>query len=284
MKILGHRGVIVTSETPYQNSLKSFEEALNKTDGFETDACLSRDGEIYFIHEAKYYNIEVEVCYQEHLQESTIPTADRFDQLTSDEISELKLKDGQPIPNWENTLKLFTERPEKTFNIELKGFNVHKALIPKLQDAIDKNLIKEEQVVVSSFNHRALIDVRSAFPSIEIGVLYVDPDMKPAYLFPWTDNRIAAYEPINKETLQADYLTKIQPQYVIIPDSCATDPTFQLINQYLPQCKTIVWVFTELDSYDGSAFTDMIKRQQSNLHAVIIDNPDINYRSAIDSI
>lgn len=280
MKILGHRGVILTSETPYQNSIKSFEEALDKTDGFETDACLSRDGKIFFIHEAKYYNIEVEVCYQEHLQNPEHAKAERFDQLSAQEISALKLKDGQPIPNWENTLKLFTERPEKTFNIELKGYDVHKALIPKLQDAIVKGLIKEEQLVISSFNHRALIDIRAAFPKVQIGILYVDPTMKPAYLFPWTDDRIAAYEPINETTLQADYLEGIKPQYIIIPDSCASDDTFALISKHQPQCKTIVWVFTELESYDGDVFMKMIQKHQDNLHAVIIDNPDVNYKAA----
>jgi glycerophosphoryl diester phosphodiesterase len=280
MKVLGHRGVIKSSDIPYQNSLRSFSEAIDKIDGFETDACLSSDGEIYFIHEAKYYDVEVEICYQEHLQNPDAFPAKRFDQLSSDQVAQLRLKDGQPIPNWAQTLKLFENKPDKIFNIELKGYNVHTALIPKLKEAINSGRIKEEQFVISSFNHRVLVHVREAFPNIQIGVLYVDPTMKPAYLFPWTDDKIAAYEPLNETTLQADYLTAIKPQYVIIPDSCASEESFTLIKKHLPQCKVVVWVFTELNSYDDDAFHAMLNKQKSQLHAVIIDNPDVNYTIA----
>ena len=50
MKILGHRGCILKGK-PFQNSLKAFKLAIQYTNGFETDACLTKDGDVVFIHE-----------------------------------------------------------------------------------------------------------------------------------------------------------------------------------------------------------------------------------------
>ena len=48
MKILGHRGCILSDGKPYQNSLEAFKIALEYSDGLETDACVCKDGEVFF--------------------------------------------------------------------------------------------------------------------------------------------------------------------------------------------------------------------------------------------
>tara|TARA_B100001971_G_C18105516_1_gene491274 strand:+ start:26 stop:871 length:846 start_codon:yes stop_codon:yes gene_type:complete len=273
-KIIGHRGVISSEPGyPYQNSIEAYKIALDRMNGFETDACLNADGNIYFIHEAKYLKTPVEISYQEHLKEPKSTDKERFDLLTDNDISNLKLKGGEQIPSWDDVIPLFKDRPDKIFNIELKGYKVHKVLIPKLRKAFDNGDLLEEQVLISSFAHPFLKEIRKAFPNIAIGMLFIDPNIAPALLFPWTDDQECFYTPILEKTLQSKDFDQIKPQFIIIPDSCANEHTFSIIKKYHEDKKVIVWVFTELDNYDDQSFKAMVKKYQDMIYTIIVDKP-----------
>lgn len=276
MKVLGHRGAILNGEKPYQNSLEAFRLAVHFADGIETDAVMSRDGEVFLIHEAKYVHTQVEYALEEHLNLASQELLDgrRLDEMTANEISKLRLKDGSPIPTLKEALALFMHEHDKTLNIELKGDGVHAPVIGLLKTLLQAQLILPEQLIISSFNHEALAEVRRALPDITIGMLFVNPEQKETPLFPWKDKQLPCYQPLTKEAFQNSQISLIEPQLIIIPDSAATPENFNLIQEFVPDAKVVVWVFTELESYDETRFQAMIKEQEELLHAVIVDDPE----------
>ena len=122
----GHRGVI--KESLSQNSIQAFQQAIAASDGFETDACVSKDGEVFLSHEAKYADAASGVQYSvaEHLDAASAAVLGncRLEQLTADAIRGFHLKDGQPIPTLREALQLVGSQPGKLSNIELKAHNV----------------------------------------------------------------------------------------------------------------------------------------------------------------
>tara|TARA_R110000868_G_scaffold218576_2_gene469390 strand:- start:312502 stop:313353 length:852 start_codon:yes stop_codon:yes gene_type:complete len=283
MKILGHRGCIMKN-APYQNSLEAFKQGIALGDGIETDACVSLDGDIFFIHEAKYADTKVEYALNEHLNDvsSLIVGTRRLDQLTTNEVKTLKLKDGSSIPSWDETVALFTNNSDKIFNIELKSAAIVQSLIPRLELAFLESKLAPEQVVISSFNHPSLIKVRQAFPNISIGALFVSNAQKPAPLFPWAAaNTQAQYMPLNKASLTNSLLKEIKPQFVIAPHTELNDNQINLIKECQPQAKVIIWVFTEWPTFNMPEFTANTEKFKKDglLDTIIVDNLESYERS-----
>jgi len=274
-KVLGHRGAITAAGSFYQNSYSAFAEALKWADGFETDAVACADGTVFLVHEAKYvdHEIGVEYCAGEHLDEKSLAFLNkrRLDQLTSTEVRVLRLKDGSPLPELAETLAMVKQQQGKIINIELKGHNV---LEPVLRE-IRTSGIPADQVLLSSFNHPSLVQLRQLAPEYHAGALFVSTTTPTAPLFPWYAGSTGAYTTFTDENLASPLLLDIQPDYMIIPDTELSSAAADMVMRHTPQAKLVAWVFTEKGGIGTEHLFDLTRQlgQTGQLAALIIDRP-----------
>lgn len=274
-RVLGHRGAILPDGPFYQNSMAAFAEALECADGFETDACASRDGDVFLIHEAKYVQAQtgVEYCLEEHLTAATAPLAAdrRLEDMSSAEIRALRLKDGTPIPELKAVLQQVARQPGKILNIELKA---HKVLPPVLA-ALKDCPLPASQLVLSSFNHPSLLDARAAAPHIPLGAIFVAADTAAAPLFPWHAGSVGQYCPLNEATLSQPVLQQVQPDYVVLPDLELNGKSLELIARLLPRARVFAWVFTERGGADPQQLLRTVQElaPTGRLAGLMVDNP-----------
>ena len=279
MLILGHRGAILNGAPFHQNSQSAFQEALSVSDGFESDACADSQGEIFLIHEAKYINSHngVEYCAAEHLDTESVAVLGnrRIDQLTTNEAKRLRLKDGSPLPLLRDALALTGQAHHRLIDIELKGYEVVASVLRLVDEAIQQKKITQDSVLLSSFNHPALLTVRQHNPDMQVGAIFVGDDVPAAPLFPWIPNSAGYYIPLTAVAMKDDTLKKIEPDYFIMPEEILTKETMDMVDADYPAAKLMAWVFTEKNNFD---LPDLLARLKElhptgKIAAMMVDNP-----------
>lgn len=276
IKKLGHRGVILKGEkAPYQNTLHAFEIALKDMDGFECDAVCSQDEDVFLIHHTKSVYGHVTNALAEHLDEKSMKLVGnrRLEQLRTEEVKLLRLKTGEKIPTLKETLNLFKDKPDKILNLELKGDSVYKHALPLILYAIEARIIQQKQVIISSFNHEDLIEVRKFSPNIQIGMLFMSEKENEHLMYPWSTNSKSTYKPLLKKYLSDEKALKIKPDYIIIPDGAFTTKNLQMIQKECPKAKVISWVYTERGDYDAQNFYATLNKHKQQIAAIITDTP-----------
>lgn len=168
--ILGHRGV--PGEAP-ENTLAGFELAMaSGADGIELDVHLSRDGELVVIHD-----------------DTLDRTTDGSGPVGAYSLRELKRFNAaarfagrfqpQPIPTLAEVVEAVGD--SAFIDIEIKsGTTQYPGIERKVADFILARGIGA-RVVVSSFNHHALMELKRIAPEIPVGLLYVA-----ALIGPWS--------------------------------------------------------------------------------------------------
>ena len=283
--ILGHRGAILDNGAFHQNSLAAFQEALNAADGFETDACVDSQGEVFLIHEAKYVDPAhgVEYCAAEHLDAASAAFLGhrRIDQLTTDEVRQLRLKDGSPLPLLRDALKITGRAPHRLIDIELKGHEVVAPVLRLVDDCVRQGKITREAVMLSSFNHPALWVARQQAPDLHVGAIFVGDDVPSAALFPWIQGSTGCYTALTAEALQEETLQKIQPDYFVMPEEFLTKTAVEIIGAHYPAAKLMAWVFTEKKNFDLLSLLMRLEtlRPTGKIAAIMVDHPQ-EFRAA----
>lgn len=275
MKVLGHRGCIIKGK-PYQNSLGAFKLALEYSDGFETDACLTKDGEVVFIHEEVTGTQESPASSLPlYLDKVSIEAVNErvLQDISSAEVKTFKLKDGQKIPFFEDILPLFKNN-DKTWNIELKGHNVAPVVIKKLQKAFDADDIKPQQVVVSSFDHVALHMVKEKLPQVKIGALFVAHNDPVERLNPWRDDNEGFYMPLTEQNLTRPLIQTLNPHFIIGPHTELNETQINMVKIHYPQAKVCIWVCGEYNNFEATEFDSQIERfaKDGRLATIIVDD------------
>ncbi|AFQ46314.1 glycerophosphodiester phosphodiesterase [Desulfosporosinus meridiei] len=159
MKILGHRGAAGT--TP-ENTLISFVKGLELgVDGFEFDVQLSRDREVVIIHD-----------------ERVDRTSDGIGWVKDYSLKELKslnfgvgFKTYAPIPTLEELLEMFQDK-SLIINVEIKtGLIQYPGIVAQVAGLLEKYNVTN-QSIISSFEHRTIVEVIKDFPNLKTGLLY----------------------------------------------------------------------------------------------------------------
>ena len=279
MLILGHRGAILDNGVFHQNSLHAFQEALSVADGFESDACADSQGEVFLIHEAKYVDpaLGVEYCAAEHLDAASVALfgSRRIDQLTTAEMRQLRLKDGSPVPLLRDALALTGQYPHRLIDIELKGHEVVEPVLRLVDEAVEQGKIAREAVLLTSFNHPALLTVRKLRPEMPLGAIFVGEDEPTTSLFPWKPGSTGCYTSLTAEALKDKTLKTIKPDYFILPEEYLTKTTIEMVVSAYPSAKLMAWVFTEKKNFN---LNDLILRLEAlqpmgKVAAMLVDNP-----------
>jgi glycerophosphoryl diester phosphodiesterase len=279
MLILGHRGAILDQESFHQNSLRALQTGLREADGFETDACIDSDGEIFLIHEAKYVDpaCGVEYCAAEHLDAASVALlgSRRIDQLTTAEMVRLRLKDGTPLPTLRQALELTGQQAHKLIDIELKAHNVVEPVLRLAEECLRNGKITKDGFLLSSFNHPALLTVREKAPALKAGAIFVGPDQPSTPLFPWQPGSAGRYTALTAHALEDGVLQKIRPDYFIVPQEILTQSTLDMVTKNYPAAQLMAWVFTEKNNFDLPELLARLKglRPAGKVAAMMVDNP-----------
>jgi len=271
--VLGHRGAVLPEGTVFQNSIPAFKLALEHTEGFETDACLSSDSEVFLIHE-EYGTFRKGLAPYLNAESLKKTAGRRLDEMQASEIKELKLICGSPIPTLGEAIDLIASYEGKTINIELKGYDVFPAVHQQLEDAFALGKLTPKQVIVSSFDHAAMVEVRKTNPQFKVGALFVDKRHAKNKIYPHTDSK-SCYTPIKPAALKTSIITEIDPDYIIIPHIAASVEVCAAVAQMASETKLAVWVVSERGDRNPLAFLQKLAGQPHSevLDTIIVDDP-----------
>ena len=188
--IIAHRGA--RSLAP-ENTLAAARKALEVgADLWETDVTVTSDGELILFHDdslARTTNVSDRFPRRDPWHFSTFTLAeirsldagswfaktDPFGQITSGLVTRKELSDYryEKIPTLSEALR-FTQNASFCVNLELKHLlppMENFPLVERVLSVIDESVIDYERVVISSFNHKFLREVRTRNSSLAIQAL-----------------------------------------------------------------------------------------------------------------
>lgn len=153
MQIIAHRGA--SGDYP-ENTLLAIEQAvLQDADAVEIDV-FAVDGELIVIHD-------------HHLGRTTNGSGSIY-QHSLMQLQQLDAGRGQRIPTLWQVLQLLA--PTRLWlNIELKGDNTVPPLVSLLATAEQELGFSMNRIVVSSFNHHLLSELKQLCPALKLGAL-----------------------------------------------------------------------------------------------------------------
>ncbi|MCL2572656.1 MAG: glycerophosphodiester phosphodiesterase [Defluviitaleaceae bacterium] len=167
-KILAHRGA---SAYRPENTIPAFELAIEqKSEGFELDVHLSKDGEVVVAHDLRLERV-----------------SDGNGRICDYNLAELKkLNFSKPIPGHQPTtvpnlaeVYQLVANTDLIVNVELKTTEELYPTLPEKLVQLEKEYNMKGRVIYSSFNHYSLLAIKQLNPEAEIGLLYdlglVDP-------------------------------------------------------------------------------------------------------------
>ena len=161
MKVFAHRGA--SGEYP-ENTLLAFRQALlQECDGIELDIHYHPSGEFIVIHNGYINNA---------LQQAT-----RIQDLTLAELLSLPADKTEKLITLKDALTCISGQCQ--LNIEIKTTHLAlaeipqllKALITELENNIVAGLFLREQLVISSFNHHVIKQLKDNYPSFHTAAL-----------------------------------------------------------------------------------------------------------------
>lgn len=160
--IIGHRGAMGSAP---ENTAASFKKALqNEADGVEFDVHLSKDGIPVVIHDERV--------------DRTTRSSGLIKELTLEQIKQLDAGSyysdefrGEKILTLEETLEIVKET--EIINIEFKNGPVFYEGMEEIVLKIIDNFKLIEKIIISSFNHYSIKNVKKISPHIKTGLLYM---------------------------------------------------------------------------------------------------------------
>jgi len=153
MQIIAHRGA--SGEYP-ENTMLAIEQAIVQgADAVELDV-FAVQGELIVIHD-------------HHLQRTTNGKGSIY-QHTLEQLAQLDAGKGQRIPNLWQVLQRLQQAPQ-WLNIELKGADTISPLMRLLDKAADKFNFDSKRILISSFNHHLLSEIKQLRPELKLGAL-----------------------------------------------------------------------------------------------------------------
>ena len=276
-----HRQPQKYASPAYQNSIEAFDFAFSKVMGLETDVIQSKEKTVYLAHDTVFLD-RVNYELKSHLDGASQQLLqDRFIfQLSDNEAKRLKLKDGQSLPTLEDVLQLLAKYPGRFLNLELKGPDTFHGALRTVEQAIDKKIVAEEQILFSSFNLPELALARKEQGDrFRIGALFSMKTQTKNRLFPdWPGaTQDAYYTPFRpEEVLELDVVKAIDPDYFHLERNSVTRDDIAAIEKHYPKALISLWCVGENHPDDNPDFINIIENlaPTGKIYAVMSDFPE----------
>ena len=150
MLIIGHRGA---ADLAPENTLKSIQMGLNShVDMIEIDISLCKTGEAVLMHDDK---VDAQTNGQGYIRDFSLS-----------ELKKLDAGEGEKIPTLQEVIDLIDEKCP--LNIEIKGRGSSEEVARMLKKEFDMNRRKQDNFLVSSFDHSELYKFKKLCPDIKI--------------------------------------------------------------------------------------------------------------------
>lgn len=153
---IAHRGgPIIGDRVSPENSLEAIQRSLDLgVDAIEIDIWYIA-GELWVAHDRRLGR--------------TLPGQGLLKHQSLDQLRQLRLANGEPIPSLNDVLKVVGNRA--LLNIEIKGPDCVSPLINTLAGFAHDHQVSMEQYLISSFDHQQLYQMLQQAPEIKRGVL-----------------------------------------------------------------------------------------------------------------
>jgi glycerophosphoryl diester phosphodiesterase len=263
IKVISHRGIGMGKGLK-DNSLPALKNAFDKMDGIELDAVASKDDVAFLMHDAVIMQIP-------HICSWATHTAPFYPEKKKSYHLNGK------IPRLSNLFKLISGQPDKVINIELKGPKSARAIINAVQDAVDTKLINKNQVIVSSFDHAQIEEVKNIDPGIKRGLIFWQDSFKPCRLFPWSKDNQAQCLPFNTNTVSTEQVKNAEPDFFVIPARGLKHKYAEAVHDLFPDSRFILWTPAREKLPDRNAvLMDKLndKKLAPMIDIVITNHPD----------
>ncbi len=157
MKVVAHRGA---SGTEPENTLRAVRKAFEVgADWVEVDVRVSRDGRFVVIHDETV--------------DRTTDGSGRVSEMTFDELRKLDAGMGERIPSLEEVLDEAEGRGTLVLEVKVPGHEWRLMNLLRSLDAVDR-------VVVSSFYHKLVRNVKRLDPTVKAGVIVSSQPVNPS--------------------------------------------------------------------------------------------------------
>lgn len=161
MKIIAHRGA--SGYAPENTKASILEGLKQKCDGFEVDVQLTKDGRVVVFHD---WSLERTTNGNGILKDQTLSELKTLD-LGSWFSKEFK---DEKIITLEELLEIVPS--EKLLNIEIKvRYGEINQIEKKVIEILEKTSRIDNNVVISSFDHRVIKNINKIKPEIQVGLL-----------------------------------------------------------------------------------------------------------------
>ncbi|MBI3440694.1 MAG: glycerophosphodiester phosphodiesterase [Proteobacteria bacterium] len=278
VQIFGHRGQRRRRGVD-ENSLPAFAAALNDADGVETDASASADKTVHLVHDITpryiphvFWRSVYELRARLNKAAAHLAGTRRIDQLSDNDIDQLRLKKGGKLPKLSELFALAAKHPGKTIDIELKGDNSVQYVLDEINRAESAGHIKKEQIILTSFNHAAIEEARRREPAIKCGLIFSDVD---AEIYPWSGDKTKRYVALTEETLNSQRVKSIKPEFFVMSARHVTEKNIARIHRLFPQAKIMFWTSLEKHPKKNHRLLKMLANPNiaPHIEAIITDFP-----------
>ncbi|MFW5852429.1 MAG: glycerophosphodiester phosphodiesterase [Nanoarchaeota archaeon] len=155
VSVMAHRGA---SSIAPENTILAFKKAIEHGAHYiELDVRMCKTGELVVMHDSK---VNRTTSGKGYIARKTLA-----------ELKKLNLKRKQKIPTLEEAI--VTVKGKCKLNIEIKSPKFNQKYIDTLIKLLEKHNF-EDQVVISSYNHKMLKHIKEQKPSIETAALFIE--------------------------------------------------------------------------------------------------------------
>lgn len=242
VRIIGHRAS--RREGIYENSPRAFAAAAEHAGGLETDAVLSADGEVFFIHDMTCSATESFSELDIHIDEASrkISKGRSSSAMSAAEIRALHLIDGQKIPDFSDLMVCTARRrPDFVFNVEIRAVGIFAPVMKKIAAACASENLQPGQFLISSFDWPELASGRAAFPESRIGVLFEPGNLERLPIYPGRGLDDRCFTPFSPESLGDPILQEIAPDFICLNEYDFRPENVARIIERFPKAKILVW-------------------------------------------
>lgn len=278
--VLGHRAS--RREGVYENSPQAFAAAARYADGLETDAVLSADGEIFFIHDMTCSATESFSELDVHIDAASRAMAAGRDssRLTGAELRRLRLVDGQALPDFPALLSATAARkPGFLFNIEIRAVGIFDPLVAAIRVGLGSAGLTPEQFVITSFDWPELAVGRALCPEARIGVLFEPSNLDSLPIYPGRGHEDRRFTPFDPRRLDDPLLGVIAPDFLCLNEYDLRPDSVRAIAARFPQARLMVWwYYDEPAPRENHRFFNTLRALEKDgldryIAAVITDHP-----------
>lgn len=276
-KVLGHRGLRQSKGTD-ENSLAAVETAFKEADGAEIDVSVSAEDTPFVVHDiGRGIFSRTVYILKEQLNKTSAKSVGkkRLDQMKDKEIEKLRLKKGAKLPKLALIFELAAKYPGKTINIELKGEGSVGPVLKAIHRAVAAGYIQQEQIILSSFDHAAILEAKRKGSSLKCGLILAASARGNALIYPWSGDKTRRYNAFNKKTLASNLTRNIRPDYFVMTAGSVNAKKIKEIKAHYPDAKLMVWTSREKPPSRNGLVSRFLHDPEIRPHldTVITDHP-----------